>query len=162
MGAGATAQIVTTGLLLGDCFDFREHVVRVRGRAVLDENLGSEAWEVLEGEGLARNVHADGFAQTAQTDVLAFGHIQRAGWEHVQHDALLALYFIAAEEGLDVLVFDEPDDVDGDAGLGAVLGLPRAWEDFFDDAQVFALGYRDDFGVVGFGDGRVEECLRIE
>ena len=116
-----------------------------------------------EGERLAGGVEAEGFAQTAQTDVTALAHVQTTGVGDVQHDALLDGDLVAAQEFLDGGVIDGPGNVEREAGLRRVLlGLPLTAFDFFHHGSVFANGDRDGLGVVGFGDLHVEELIGIE
>lgn len=154
-------QAVRCGLQLRRTLDFRVGVLA--DNAVLDADLGHTARQFMEGERLRRIVQANSFTQAAQADILTRGHIQAAGgWIDVQHDALAAGNGITAQEVLDALVFDQPSNVQADAGLGAVLGLPLAWLNFFQDALIVADWNRNGLGGVGTLDGGIQEAIGIE
>ena len=87
---------------------------------VRDRHATHEAGELVEREGLRRIVEANGFAQTTESDILAFRHVEATGGREVEHDALLHGEVVATGRGLGVSVFDLPEHVEGNASLRRV------------------------------------------
>lgn len=143
-----------------DLLDFRVGLFPVD--TVRDFDLGCLPWQIGKREGLTGFVQVKCLAQTAQTDVLALGHVETTTWGEVKHDALAAGYAGTTEFCLHSLVFDQPGDVQGDTGHGAVFGSPLASGDFIHDTSEFTLWDRDDLGVVLAGDGCVKEGLCVK
>lgn len=142
--------------------DFSEDLVRRFAGAMLDHDLAHLAWEVHEREGLAGGVHAEGFAQAAQADVLALAHVQLALLGHIQHDVLVDLGIATADGFLQAGGIQSPHQAELEAGLGAVAGRPRERVLLLDDACELAFRHRDDDSIVGFGDDLFEEGCGVE
>lgn len=98
----------------GDALDISVDLVAVD--TVGNGDLGDTTGELGEGKSLARNVEAEGFAQTTKANVSALAKVEAAGFCEVEHDTLLDRYGVAAEEFPDFLGIKFPDNVESQPG----------------------------------------------
>lgn len=154
-------------LALLELADLRHVCVHVARRLlvgrVLDADDGGPAGQVPEGERLVGVVHSQGLTELAELDVLTLGHIQLALRREVEEHRLPDGRTIQARRLLDTGVVDLIGDIDDRDLLRRILAARHLTSVHrLDDGRVLALRNGNVLGIVGAGEGIVEERVGIK